>query len=176
MKLVVLTQGAVNTAALQRLNGAMFFSEPEAIETLAACADCGLPEDDPEYRDAMRREREIVQDGLEWYENMAEVAEALNDIDADRLIGSGYFVAVDWYDTVKSKAAAVRHVVSDHEHLDDAAKLAEWYDKVVDNEICYLTDDELSDTWFTVVDAFTYTALCYVLELVHEAICDGKEM
>lgn len=37
-------------------------------------------------------------------------------------------------------------------------------------------DDALSDTWFTVVDAFTYTALCYVLELVHEAICDGKEM
>lgn len=176
MKLVVLTQGAVNTAALQRLNGTMFFSEPEAIETLAACADCGLPEDDPEYRDAMRREREIVQDGLEWYENMAEVAEALNDIDADRLIGSGYFVAVDWYDTVKSKAAAVRHVVSDHEHLDDDAKLAEWYDKVVDNEICYYSDDALSDTWFTVVDAFTYTALCYVLELVHEAICDGKEM
>lgn len=116
MKLVVLTQGAVNTAALQRLNGTMFFSEPEAIETLAACADCGLPEDDPEYRDAMRRERELVQDGLEWY------------------------------------------------------------DKVVDNEICYHSDDELSDTWFTVVDAFTYTALCYVLELVHEAICDGKEM
>ena len=176
MKLVVLTQGAVNTAALQRLNGTMFFSEPEAIETLAACADCGLPEDDPEYRDAMRREREIVQDGLEWYENMAEVAEALNDIDVDRLIGSGYFVAVDWYDTVKSKAAAVRHVVSDHEHLDDDTKLAEWYDKVVDNEICYLTDDELSGTWFTVVDAFTYTALCYALEMVHEAICDGKEM
>jgi hypothetical protein len=174
MKLVVLTQGAVNTAALQRLNGTMFFSEPEAIETLAACADCGLPEDDPEYRDAMRRE--LVQDGLEWYENMAEVAEALNDIDADRLIGSGYFVAVDWYDTVKSKAAAVRHVVSDHEHLDDDTKLAEWYDKVVDNEICYHSDDALSDTWFTVVDAFTYTALCYVLELVHEAICDGKEM
>ena len=173
MKLVVLTQGAVNTAALQRLNGTMFFSEPEAIETLAACADCGLPEDDPEYRDAMRRE--LVQDGLEWYENMAEVAEALNDIDADRLIGSGYFVAVDWYDTVKSKAAAVRHVVSDHERLDDDAKLAEWYDKVVDNEICYHSDDALSDTWFTVVDAFTYTALCYVLELVHEAICDGKE-
>lgn len=73
-------------------------------------------------------------------------------------------------------AAAVRHVVSDHEHLDDDAKLAEWYDKVVDNEICYHLDDALSDTWFTVVDAFTYTALCYVLELVHEAICDGKEM
>lgn len=144
MKLVVLTQGAVNTAALQRLNGTMFFSEPEAIETLAACADCGLPEDDPEYRDAMRREREIVQDGLEWYENMAEVAEASNDMDADRLVSAGHFVALDWYDTVKSKAAAVRHV--------------------------------LSDTWFTVVDAFTYTALCYVLELVHEAICDGKEM
>lgn len=176
MKLVVLTQGTVNTAALQRLNGTMFFSEPEAIETLAACADCGLPEDDPEYRDAMRREREIVQDGLEWYENMAEVAEALNDIDADRLIGSGYFVAVDWYDTVKSKAAAVRHVVSDHEHLDDDAKLAEWYDKVVDNEICYHSDDALSDTGFTVVDAFDNIALCYALELVHEAICDGKEM
>lgn len=176
MKLVVLTQGAVNTAALQRLNGMMFFSEPEAIETLAACADCGLPEDDPEYRDAMRREREIVQDGLEWYENMAEVAEALNDIDAEMFVAQHYFVAVDWYDTVKSKAAAVRHVVSDHEHLDDDTKLAEWYDKVVDNEICYHLDDALSDTWFTVVDAFTYTALCYALELVHEAICAGKEM
>ena len=122
MKLVVLTQGAVNTAALQRLNGTMFFSEPEAIETLAACADCGLPEDDPEYRDAMR------------------------------------------------------HVVSDHEHLDDDAKLAEWYDKVVDNEICYHLDDELSDTHFVVCDAFDNIALCYALELVHEAICDGKEM
>lgn len=176
MKLVVLTQGAVNTDALQRLNGTMFFSEPEAIETLAACADCGLPEDDPEYRDAMRREREIVQDGLEWYENMAEVAEALNDIDADRLIGSGYFVAVDWYDTVKSKAAAVRHVLNDHEHLDDDVKLAEWYDKVVDNEICYYSDDELSGTHFVVCDAFDNIALCYVLELVYEAICDGKEM
>ena len=105
MKLVVLTQGAVNTAALQRLNGTTFGSEPAAIEALIACADCGLPEDDPEYRDAMSRERELVQDGLEWY------------------------------------------------------------DKVVDNEICYHSDD-----------AFTYTALCYVLELVHEAICDGKEM
>ena len=36
MKLVVLTQGAVNTAALQRLNGTMFFSEPEAIENVGS--------------------------------------------------------------------------------------------------------------------------------------------
>ena len=120
--------------------------------------------------------REFCYAYAERFPDDAEFQEALNDIDADRLIGSGYFVAVDWYDTVKSKAAAVRHVVSDHEHLDDDAKLAEWYAKVVDNEICYHLDDALSDTWFTVVDAFTYTALCYVLELVHEAICDGKEM
>lgn len=126
----------------------------------------------------------ILQAWRESYEQMKKdyadkypyVQQVLNDIDAEMFVAQHYFVALDWYDTVKSKAAAVRHVVSDHEHLDDDAKLAEWYDKVVDNEICYHSDDELSDTWFTVVDAFTYTALCYVLELVHEAICDGKEM
>lgn len=102
--------------------------------------------------------------------NMQPVNEFISGLEA------GHFVALDWYDTVKSKAAAVRHVLSDHEHLDDDTKLAEWYDKVVDNDICYLTDDELSGTHFVVCDAFDNIALCYVLELVHEAICAGKEM
>ena len=120
--------------------------------------------------------RDELRDCIYTCDNMAHMAELLNDIDAEMFVAQHYFVALDWYDTVKSKAAAVRHVVSDHEHLDDDTKLAEWYDKVVDNEICYHLDAALSDTWFTVVDAFTYTALCYVLELVHEAICDGREM
>ena len=172
MKMLVINYGSMNTAALQRINGNTYPSYDAAVDAITDCVDCEFPYDDPRHAEA----RDELRDCIYTCDNMAHMAELLNDIDAQMCVAQHYFVALDWYDTVKSKAAAVRHVVSDHEHLDDDTKLAEWYDKVVDNELCYLTDDELSGTWFTVVDAFTCTALCYALEMVHEAICDGKEM
>jgi hypothetical protein len=176
MKMLVINYGSMNTAALQRINGITYSSYDAAVDAITNCVDCEFPYDDPRHAEAIAEARGELRDCIYTCDNMAHMAELLNDIDAEMFVAQHYFVALDWYDTVKSKAAAVRHVVSDHEHLDDDTKLAEWYDKVVDNEICYHLDDALSDTWFTVVDAFTYTALCYVLELVHEAICDGKEM
>lgn len=149
MKMLVINYGSMNTAALQRINGNTYPSYDAAVDAIADCVDCEFPYDDPRHAEA----RDEPRDCIYTCDNMAHMAEMLNDIDAEMFVAQHYFVALDWYDTVKSKAAAVRHVVSDHEHLDDDAKLAEWYDKVVDNEICYHSDDELSDTWFTVVDA-----------------------
>lgn len=176
MKMLVINYGSMNTAALQRINGSTYPNYDAAVDAITNCVDCEFPYDDPRYAEAIAEARDELRDCIYTCDNMAHMAEMLNDIDAEMFVAQHYFVALDWHDTVKSKAAAVRHVVSDHEHLDDDAKLAEWYDKVVDNEICYHSDDELSGTHFVVCDAFDNIALCYVLELVHEAICDGKGM
>nr|DAN86780.1 MAG TPA: hypothetical protein [Caudoviricetes sp.] len=176
MRMFVINYGSMNTAALQRINGSTYPNYDAAVDAITNCVDCEFPYDDPRHAEAIAEARDEMRDCIYTCDNMAHMAEMLNDIDAEMFVAQHYFVALDWYDTVKSKAAAVRHVVSDHEHLDDDAKLAEWYDKVVDNEICYHSDDELSGIHFVVCDAFDNIALCYALELVHEAICDGKEM
>jgi len=83
----VINYGSTNTAALQRINGNTYPSYEAAVEAITNCVDCEFPYDDPRHAEAIAEARDELRDCIYTCDNMAHMAELLNDIDAEINLG-----------------------------------------------------------------------------------------
>lgn len=96
MKMCVVSLAYADTDKLQNLNGSTFKTRADAVNAVKQCAYVDVHDGHAEYESELERAQNELALSFSWFESMAELAEELNEIDADNLVMNSVFVALDW--------------------------------------------------------------------------------
>lgn len=96
MKMCVVSLAYADTHKLQSLNGSTFKTRADAVNAVKQCAYVDVHDGHAEYESELEHAQNELALSFGWFENMAELAEELNEMDGAVFVSNNVFVALDW--------------------------------------------------------------------------------